>query len=355
MKTSLYSNKYSDLKNKVLEFSKEGRPVNDFRDELQISKHGLRRLMTELIDKGLLKYDFSAKIYITTDKGINFLRKSESKADDLINASDIAKRIISLDPKRTIFDARNTMLRYNISRIIISSNNNIVGILTEKDIASFLYNMDERKKLSEVSLSEVMNKNIISVSSTTLVNTCAKKMLEDGISSLIVVDQQKRGVGILTKSDLIELYSHNFQGKNKVTDFMTKKVWTVDMDEPIHMVIMMLSNHAISRLVVIQNKRPVGIITNKDLLPVSPLITGKVHKYVKKNNSNRAIPSLARSIVLAEDIMTRYLLLVRENSDLADTARIMIRHGISGLPVIDKGEKLTGIITKSDIIRAFSV
>jgi len=355
MKTSLYSNKYSDLKNKVLEFSKEGRPVNDFRDELQISKHGLRRLMTELIDKGLLKYDFSAKIYITTDKGINFLRKSESKADDLnINASDIAKRIISLDPK-TIFNARNTMLRYNISRIVISSNNNIVGILTEKDIASFLYNMDERKKLSEVSLSEVMNKNIISVSSTTSVNTCAKKMLEDGISSLIVVDQQKRGVGILTKSDLIELYSHNFQGKNKVADFMTKKVWTVSMDEPIHMVIMMLSNHAISRLVVIQNKRPVGIITNKDLLPVRPLITGKVHKYVKKNNSNRAIPSLARSMVLAEDIMTRSLLLVRDNSDLADTARIMIRHGISGLPVIDKEEKLTGIITKSDIIRAFSV
>lgn len=312
--------------------------------------------MTELIDKGLLKYDFSAKIYITTDKGINFLRKSESKADDLnINASDIAKRIISLDPKRTIFDARNTMLRYNISRIIISSNNNIVGILTEKDIASFLYNMDERKKLSEVSLSEVMNKNIISVSSNTSVNSCAKQMLEHRISSLIVVDQQKRGVGIITKSDLIELYSHNFQGKNKVADFMTKKVLTVGMDEPIHMVIMLLSNHAISRLVVIQNKRPVGIITNKDLLPVSPLITGKVNKYVKKNNSNRAIPSYARSIILAEDIMTRSLLLVRDNSDLADTARIMIRHEISGLPVIDKEEKLTGIITKSDIIRAFSV
>ena len=29
-----------------------------------------------------------------------------------------------------------------------------------------------------------MNKNIISVSSTTSVNTCAKKMLEDGISSI---------------------------------------------------------------------------------------------------------------------------------------------------------------------------
>ena len=59
--------------------------------------------------------------------------------------------------------------------------------------------MDERKKLSEVSLSEVMNKNIISVSSNTSVNTCAKQMLEDGISSLIVVDQQKRGVGIINE------------------------------------------------------------------------------------------------------------------------------------------------------------
>ena len=64
----------------------------------------------------------------------------------------------------TILDARNRMLSYNISRIVISSNNNIVGILTEKDIASFFVHMDERKKLSEVSLSEVMNKNIISVS-----------------------------------------------------------------------------------------------------------------------------------------------------------------------------------------------
>jgi CBS domain-containing protein len=106
---------------------------------------------------------------------------------------------------------------------------------------------------------------------------------------------------------------------------------------------------------VIQNKKPIGIITNKDLLPLSLLITGKVTKYVQKNNFNRAIPSFARSMILAEDIMTGSLLLVTDNSDLADTARIMIRHGISGLPVIDKEGKLAGIITKSDITRALSV
>lgn len=344
------------MKKKVLKSSMEGRSMNDFTEELRMSKHGLRRMMTELLDKGLLKYDSSAKVYITTDKGINFLRKSKSNDEDSnLNANDIAKRIISLGPKKTIKDARDTMLRHNISRIVISSNNKVISILTEKDIARFLYNMDERKKLSEISLAEVMNKNLISVRSTTSIRTCAKQMIEAGISSLIVVDEQKHGVSILTKTDLVEYYSRHFQGKNKVADFMTRKVWTVDLDESIHMVIMLLNNHAISRVVVIQNKKPIGIITNKDLLPLSPLITGSISKYVKKNYSDRAIPSFARSMVFAEDIMTRYLILVTENSDLADTARIMIRQGISGLPVVDKDEKLTGIITKSDITKALSV
>jgi CBS domain-containing protein len=356
MKISPYSNKYSDLKKKVLKNSIEGRSMNDITNELQMSKHGLRRMMTELIDNGLLKYDSSTKVYITTDKGINFSRKPNSNdIESNLKASDISKRIISLGPKKTIKDARDAMLRHNISRIVISAKNKAISILTEKDIAKFLYNMNESKKLSEISLAEVTNKNLISVRSTTSIRTCAKEMIEYGISSLIVVDEQKHGVSILTKTDLVDYYSSHFEGKNKVADFMTKKVWTVDLDESIHMVIMLLSNHSISRVIVIQNKKPIGIITNKDLLPLSLLITGKVTKYVQKNNFNRAIPSFARSMILAEDIMTGSLLLVTDNSDLADTARIMIRHGISGLPVIDKEGKLAGIITKSDITRALSV
>jgi len=40
--------------------------------------------------------------------------------------------------------------------------------------------------------------------------------------------------------------------------------------------------------------------------------------------------------------------------DLAEAARLMIKNLVSGIPVIDKEKNLVGIITKSDVVRAFT-
>ena len=49
--------------------------------------------------------------------------------------------------------------------------------------------------------------------------------------------------------------------------------------------------------------------------------------------------------------MTRSPLTVSINTDLSDAARIMIRNRISGLPVVNNKGLLSGIITKTDIVR----
>ena len=41
-----------------------------------------------------------------------------------------------------------------------------------------------------------------------------------------------------------------------------------------------------------------------------------------------------------------------KDDDVAEAARIMIRHRISGLPVINSEMTLSGIVTKTDIIKA---
>jgi len=40
--------------------------------------------------------------------------------------------------------------------------------------------------------------------------------------------------------------------------------------------------------------------------------------------------------------------------DLAEAARLMITNLVSGIPVVDKRKNLVGIITKSDVVRAFT-
>ena len=79
----------------------------------------------------------------------------------LLKAQDISRPLISIDDTIMLLDIRNIILRYNISMVAISSNGNIIGIITEKDISKFLYeHASDRKRLSEISVKElIQNRN----------------------------------------------------------------------------------------------------------------------------------------------------------------------------------------------------
>ena len=53
--------------------------------------------------------------------------------------------------------------------------------------------------------------------------------------------------------------------------------------------------------------------------------------------------------IKAKDIMTREVITTTENAHLADIAELMIKKRISGLPVLDKKEKMIGTITVQDL------
>ena len=55
---------------------------------------------------------------------------------------------------------------------------------------------------------------------------------------------------------------------------------------------------------------------------------------------------------MASDIMTVKPILMDESDDIAEAARIMIGHSISGLPVINSTMILTGIVTKTDVLKS---
>jgi acetoin utilization protein AcuB len=64
------------------------------------------------------------------------------------------------------------------------------------------------------------------------------------------------------------------------------------------------------------------------------------------------IPSMLSDITLA-DMMIKNPICLAPDDDIERAAQLIYKHKISGLPVITKGKKLAGIITESDILRAF--
>ena len=53
----------------------------------------------------------------------------------------------------------------------------------------------------------------------------------------------------------------------------------------------------------------------------------------------------------AADVMTRRVLIVRPDTPVADAVRLMLQDEVSGLPVVDQGGTLAGIVTEGDFLR----
>jgi predicted transcriptional regulator len=58
-----------------------------------------------------------------------------------LRAKDVCKTAIKIQSDNSIYDARNVVLKHNISRVVITGpgDDRALGIVTEKDIARSLY------------------------------------------------------------------------------------------------------------------------------------------------------------------------------------------------------------------------
>ena len=299
------------------------------------------------------------------------------KAEDIVNNNPV-----TLEPNKTLYDVRNILIKYNISRVVIvekekGENKEAIGIITEKDITRFLFSELPTRHLDEIRIDEVIrSRNIITAKKDTDISTCAKLMLDNNISSLIItVNRLNDGSnileGIITKSDLLDAYVKSYGGNVTVNEYMTKKVLTVRPDEAVHMVLLIIVDSNVSRVIVVQGDgKPIGIITNHDVLPASTLLlanktTPYSQYWIKRKdieNNNKGIISRSKGnlpygmkrILLAEDIMKFDPIIITDYADLIDAALIMRGNRISGLPVVDSNDRLVGIITKTDITRAMA-
>jgi CBS domain-containing protein len=347
----------------ILEIATEGVSKKKIMERFSLSGVKLRRLIAELQSKDLLRYHHTLGLFVTSAKGNIYLKKLHNIESGIIKAKDIARKMIMLDSGKTLLDARNTMLRYNISRIVISINSKAFGIVTENDVAKFLYETPSTKRLNEIRLKNLIRKKLVTIDENTVIDECSKLMLKNNISSLIVTDNGGKDKGIITKTDLVEIYAYHPSAFYKVRECMQKKVRTVYLDETIHMIAMLMNLYDISRVVVKQNKKPIGIVTTRDFLPISTRRSTALFerlwisppKSTKVKRHQKFIPSGFMAFVLAQDIMSHPLITVGTDTDVSDAATLMIRNKISGLPVVNGRGFLVGIITKTDILKSKSV
>ena len=120
--------------------------------------------------------------------------------------------IISVAPNTLITEAHQVMKRNNIRRLPIMDGTKLVGIVTIGDIreaspsdATTLSIWELNYLWSQLKVENVMSKKVVTVNADDPMITAARVMLESKVSGLPVLDTQGKVVGIVTESDVFRM------------------------------------------------------------------------------------------------------------------------------------------------------
>ena len=117
-----------------------------------------------------------------------------------------------------------------------------------------------------------------------------------------------------------------------IKDVMVKEIITVNPTAKIRDAVELMNKNQIGCLVVTRKGKPVGIMTERDVL--------------KKIVCGRKDPEQTR----VSEIMSKPLIVGRVDMDWLEAVKLMLDQNIKKLPISD-GERLVGLVTLTDIAR----
>jgi len=118
----------------------------------------------------------------------------------------------------------------------------------------------------------------------------------------------------------------------KLNDIFTRNVVTAGPEETLAAVALRMQEHNVGTVVVVENQRPVGIVTDRDL----------------------ALALGARDVspqALVKKVMTHHVLAIPEDTGIYTATKFMREREVRRLPIVDREDHLVGIVTLDDLLR----
>lgn len=121
-------------------------------------------------------------------------------------------------------------------------------------------------------VADIMTRGAISCPLDTLIPDVARTLTRRDISAIVVVDDQGHLAGLISRGDLVALYSFDEMWPHLTAEkVMTRQVATVRPDQPAVEAATMIHNGKITRVIVTEsdeagNETPIGILSITDIV-----------------------------------------------------------------------------------------
>jgi Predicted signal-transduction protein containing cAMP-binding and CBS domains len=172
----------------------------------------------------------------------------------------------------------------------------------EREISAGIHSREIER---EVSVAEVMNKAVIVMDINSDIPAIAREMVSRNSGSVIITENNK-AMGIITERDFVKgiVTEDKKPGEIKASEILSTPLITVEPETSIIEASEIMLKANIKRLPVLENGRVIGVISNTDILMVTPGLNTILKELIDMNREALlSVPSI-EEVSEAEDFQT---------------------------------------------------
>lgn len=268
-----------------------------------------------------------------------------------------SKEVLTLAPTDSVKHAFKLMMENDIHHLPVVEGRKVVGIVSDRDLLIVAFWISAWKSLTKEHttagkkrVSELMSSPVTVLAPSDSVERAAALMLQ-GRFSAVPLEFEGKLVGIVTETDILQSHlrdsakpTHCSWSGMKVADQMSSALVTAKPTDHVMPSFNTMKQKKIRHLPIIDEGKLVGLISDGDL---------------RRSYGREIAVNLAREEPnpdtlyhsTLEDSMSQQLETISPRATLVDAATRMVSGRFGALPVTEN-DKLLGIITETDLLRA---
>jgi predicted transcriptional regulator len=259
-----------------------------------------------------------------------------------MNVRDVmSKDPVTVDKDRSLKDVLDLMAQHRITKIPVTEDGDLVGIITDGKIADKLGRAHNRNiQTSRLHASGVMEKDFVVAHPDEDLEVLLADVGKPGLTMIPVV-QGRKLVGVVTKADLLRLVKSDVE----LQRIMKTELHSVGPGERLVHARRLLLDNDIARLPVLEGGKVAGIIAEHEIAAAFAGFKNADAHVQRANIRDLEVgPYMRRKVVTGKPDMTA-----------KQAAQHMLDNHVGALMVVDKGGVVQGIVTRTDLIRTFSM
>jgi len=237
---------------------------------------------------------------------------------------------LKVDDNTSTKDVVKLMAEKEKDYAIVVKEDKVVGMFSESDALRIKY---ENKDLNK-DVFEYASKPVITIKTSHNLFEAINLMIENDISKLVIVDDNDYPIGVLSQRTLIAIIDQEMLKRHKFVKDVVKYKHLISLSpsDTLDKAIKILVENGIRAVVILENERAIGILTQKDLTKLISL-------------------GIELETSLIKDYMKKPVVTCKLDTPLIEASNIMSKLNIRRLIVVDEHDKPIGVITQGDIIR----